>query len=125
SKRKASVNLSKNIDADDLLVSGDLSTLGNLYTRQEKENFVLSQVGVDVIAPSMAKDADAHTSHHTFLHRAARAICCDSWKTGTENGEESDLQNEISFLATDNGSLEQGSEDGLMQEDTELTKVDG
>ncbi|GJT07077.1 hypothetical protein Tco_0841539 [Tanacetum coccineum] len=46
-------------------------------------------------------------------------------KTGTENGEESDLQNEISFLATDNGSLEQGSEDGLMQEDTELTKVGG
>ncbi|GKE59569.1 hypothetical protein Tco_1498754 [Tanacetum coccineum] len=52
----------KNIDADDLLVSGDLSTLGNLYTQQEKKNFVLSQVGLDVIAPSMAKDADAHTS---------------------------------------------------------------
>ncbi|GKE12287.1 hypothetical protein Tco_1415838, partial [Tanacetum coccineum] len=48
--------------ADDLLVSGDLSTLGNLYTQQGNENFVLSQVGVDVIAPSMAKDADAHTS---------------------------------------------------------------
>ncbi|GJZ99283.1 putative reverse transcriptase domain-containing protein [Tanacetum coccineum] len=44
---------------------------------------------------------------------------------GTEIGEESDLQNKISLVATDNGSLEQGSEDGLMQDDTELTKVGG
>ncbi|GJR52180.1 hypothetical protein Tco_1402701 [Tanacetum coccineum] len=53
----------------------------------------------------------------------SRTSCDDD--NGTEIGEESDLQNEISLVATDNGSLEQGSEDGLMQDDTELTKVGG
>ncbi|GKG19845.1 hypothetical protein Tco_0376944, partial [Tanacetum coccineum] len=33
--------------------------------------------------------------------------------------------NEFSFVVTDNASLEHDSVDGLMQEDTELTKVGG
>ncbi|GJR27910.1 hypothetical protein Tco_1104142 [Tanacetum coccineum] len=55
-------NLSKNIDEYDLLVSGDLSTPGNPYTQQKNKDFALFQVGVDVIAPLMAEDAEAHTS---------------------------------------------------------------
>ncbi|GJT09162.1 hypothetical protein Tco_0843624 [Tanacetum coccineum] len=83
----------------DLLVSGDLSTPGNPNTEHEKEDFVLSQVGVDVIAPSVAEDAEAHTSM--------------------------EIDGGSDFVANDNGSLEQGSEDGLMQDDTKLTKVGG
>ncbi|GJV86402.1 hypothetical protein Tco_1530340 [Tanacetum coccineum] len=101
-RRQASVaNLNKNIDADDLLVSGDLSTPGNPNTKHEKEDFVLSQVGVDVIAPSVAEDAEAHTSMEM--------------KGGSE-----------SCVATlEKMELRLGSEDGLMQDDTELTKVGG
>ncbi|GKD48005.1 hypothetical protein Tco_1276981 [Tanacetum coccineum] len=85
-RRQASVaNLNKNIDADDLLVSGDLSTPGNPNTEHEKEDVVLSQVGVDIVAPSVAEDAKAHTSME----------------------------------------MKGGSEDGLMQDDTKLTKVGG
>ncbi|GJS33652.1 hypothetical protein Tco_0532034 [Tanacetum coccineum] len=62
--RQASVaNLNKNIDADDLLVSGDLSTPGNPNTKHEKEDFVLStKLESRCHAPSVAEDAEAHTS---------------------------------------------------------------
>ncbi|PWA96462.1 JmjC domain-containing protein [Artemisia annua] len=124
SKRQDTVaNLSKDRNEDDLLVSGDLSTPGNPVTQQEKEDSVLSQVGVDVIAPLVAEDAEAHTSME--MEGGSESCATTLEKSGTEKGEESDLQNEISFVATDNGSLEQGSEDGLMQEDTELTKDGG
>ncbi|GKA75667.1 hypothetical protein Tco_0782045 [Tanacetum coccineum] len=62
-RRQASVaNLNKNIDADDLLVSGYLSTPRNPNTKHENEDLVLSQVGVDIVSPSVAEDAKAHTS---------------------------------------------------------------
>ncbi|GJR81864.1 hypothetical protein Tco_0152649 [Tanacetum coccineum] len=79
--------------------------------------------GVDVIAPSVAEDVEAHTS----MEMEGRSESCATTleKSGTDNGEQSDLHNEISFVVIDNASLEHDSEDGLMQEDTKLTKVGG
>ncbi|GJR53146.1 hypothetical protein Tco_1403667 [Tanacetum coccineum] len=81
------------------------------------------RIGVDVIAPSAAEDVEAHTS----MEMEGRSESCATTleKSRTDNGEQSDLQNEFSFVVTDNTSLEHDSVDGLMQEDTELAKVGG
>ncbi|KAK9061268.1 hypothetical protein SSX86_018448 [Deinandra increscens subsp. villosa] len=97
-------NFSKDTNEVGLSVSGDLSTLGK-----------------SVI--------DAKT--HALMERAGGAEACaaTSENDGIEKddiNEETSMQNENSVVVTENNCVEQSNdEDGLMQEEPELTKMSG